>query len=158
MNVTNDGGSVDILEYVTKQFPKDVKTYLEIRDELAKRQGGLTAVKDAEKDRAKAAQELEKAEATVAKADEKSKAVDSAEAAVKAAEASLNARVDEFTAKSVGIEKALADRQANLEAREKFVSEQETALNDKAARLEADRAALEARIKAFQDKVAALNV
>lgn len=158
MNVTNDGGSVDILEYVTKQFPKDVKAMLDVRDELAKRQGAISAIKDAEKDRDKAAQELEKASIIAAKAEEKQRFVTDAETAVKAAETSLNARINEFTAKSVETEKMLAARQANLEAREKFVAEQDAALKDALAKLEAYRSALETRIKAFQDKVAALNV
>ena len=39
MNISNDNPSVDPIEYITKQLPKDLVQLLQVRDELAKRQG-----------------------------------------------------------------------------------------------------------------------
>ena len=41
MNISNDNPSVDPIEYITKQLPKDLVQLLQVRDELAKRQGSL---------------------------------------------------------------------------------------------------------------------
>ena len=63
MNISNDNPSVDPIEYITKQLPKDLVQLLQVRDELAKRQGSLNAVEDAVADRAKAKAEMEAAQA-----------------------------------------------------------------------------------------------
>ena len=73
MNISNDNPSVDPIEYITKQLPKDLVQLLQVRDELAKRQGSLNAVEDAAADRAKAKTEMEaaQAEALAVRADAK---------------------------------------------------------------------------------------
>ena len=73
MNISNDNPSVDPIEYITKQLPKDLVQLLQVRDELAKRQGALNAVEDAAADRAKAKAEMEaaQAEALAVRADAK---------------------------------------------------------------------------------------
>lgn len=158
MIVMNDGGNVDILDYVAKQFPKDLKQMLEVRAELAARQGAMTAVKAAEKDREKAAEELARAKDQAAKIDARQQALTAAETALKADQDALEKRRAEFNANVAQAEKDFAVRYANLEARERDVVNRELALKDAYAQHEIDRAALENRVKAFQDKVAALNV
>ena len=66
MNISNDNPSVDPIEYITKQLPKDLVQLLQVRDELAVRQGALSAVEDAVADRAKAKAEMEAARAAEA--------------------------------------------------------------------------------------------
>ena len=45
MNITNDStGSPDYIGYFTKQFLTDLGKMAQLRDELAKRQGALSAV------------------------------------------------------------------------------------------------------------------
>ena len=65
MNVFGDGGSIDsgkFLEYVATQLASDVATLVKTRDELAKRQGALTAVDEANKMKAKAQTALAKSQ------------------------------------------------------------------------------------------------
>jgi len=67
MNISNDGtANIDPVQYVTKQFPQEFAQYIAVRDELARRQGAMSAVEDSLKDRAKAKDELAKAEAEAA--------------------------------------------------------------------------------------------
>ena len=61
MNVSNDSPTVNYVDYFTKQFPKDLAEMATLRDELAKRQGALSAVEESLKDREAAKAELEKA-------------------------------------------------------------------------------------------------
>jgi hypothetical protein len=78
MNVHGDTGNIDsakFLEYIVNQFPGDLKSMVEARDELAKRQGAMSAVEAAVADRAAASAELKaaKAEAKDLLADAKEK-------------------------------------------------------------------------------------
>jgi hypothetical protein len=59
--LTNDTAAFDPVEYYTKQLPLDLARLTALRDELAKRQGALTAVDEIHKDREAAALELETA-------------------------------------------------------------------------------------------------
>ena len=61
MDIFNENTSVDPVEYITKQLPKDLVQLLKVRDELSKRQGALGAVENAVADRAKAKAELDSA-------------------------------------------------------------------------------------------------
>jgi hypothetical protein len=54
----NDTAAFDPVEYYTKQLPLDLARLTELRDELRKRQGAMTAVDEAQKDRDAAAAEL----------------------------------------------------------------------------------------------------
>ena len=78
MDIANENPSVDPIEYITKQLPKDLVQLLQVRDELAVRQGALSAVEDAVADRAKAKAEMEaaQAEALAVRADAKQFLVD----------------------------------------------------------------------------------
>jgi len=70
MNVHDSSGGIDqnkFLEYIINQFPGDLKLMIEVRDELAQRQGALSAAQLALNDREAAAKEL--AEAKVAAAE-----------------------------------------------------------------------------------------
>ena len=61
MQVFSDAGVIDsakFLDYITTQLSSDVATLVKTRDELAKRQGALTAVNEAVADRQAAAKEL----------------------------------------------------------------------------------------------------
>ena len=60
MVVYGDSGSIDsdkFLAYIAKQFPLDLAQLVKTKDELAKRQGALSAVDKANKDRENAAAE-----------------------------------------------------------------------------------------------------
>lgn len=61
MNILNDAPSVNYVDYFTNQFPKDLAQMAALRDELAIRQGALSAAQDALVDREKARQELDAA-------------------------------------------------------------------------------------------------
>jgi hypothetical protein len=58
MQVSNDTPALNYVEYFTKQLPVDLANMAMLRDELAVRQGALSAAQDAITDRAKAAEEL----------------------------------------------------------------------------------------------------
>ena len=57
MDLSNGSGGIDsskLVDYFTTQFLKDLGQMAALRDELAKRQGALTAVEDAIKGKSKA--------------------------------------------------------------------------------------------------------
>ena len=89
MDVSNDiQQPVDMVSYITKQLPKDLLQLITVRDELAKRQGAMSAVEDANKlkEQAAAALETAKTEAAAMLADAQT-ALDAAKAAKKALDA-----------------------------------------------------------------------
>ena len=165
MNVHGDTGTVDsakFLEYIVNQFPGDLKSMVEARDELAKRQGAMSAVEAAVADRAAASAALEsaKAEAKDLLADAKEK-----NAAATAKGKELDAQEKAFAARCADMEVALQAKADAVAERERRVSSNEVSqaalkdkLEERAAQLDADRAVLDSRVKAFQDKVAALSV
>lgn len=162
MNITNDTAGVDYLAYFTTQMPKDLAQMAALRDELAKRQGAMSAVEAAVADRAAASAALEaaKAEAKNLLADAKDK-----NAAATAKGKDLDAREKAFNAGCADKETALQSKADAVAERERQVFANETAqaaikqkLEERAAQLDADRAVLDSRVKAFQDKVAALSV
>jgi chromosome segregation ATPase len=161
MHIINDTPGMDYLTYFTTQMPKDLAAMAALRDELAIRQGALSAAEDTVKLKAEAVAVLEaaKAEAAAMVADTK---VKNAEALAKKKaqdirEADLNARETNLTAQFAARDQDLTQRetqaQTQLESLERIADQ----LAADQAQLFSDRAALEARIKAFQDKVAALN-
>jgi len=160
-----DGGSIDpakFLDYIAQQFPADLANLIKTRDELAKRQGAMSAVDKANNDREKAARELEAAEAKAALIVENAQKVAQANDAKKAElyvlETELVADRKAFAAETVAKTADLTQREQQVANRETAVAEREADYAAKAAALEANRATLDARIKAFQDKVAALSV
>ena len=158
MNITNDStGSPDYIGYFTKQFLIDLGRMAELRDELAKRQGALSAVEATikAKSTADAYAVSKKADADVIL--EKAKeSKDTAEALVAELKAE-GKRLDDRIAIS---DAELAQREKDVATREKKAQANATALdlrfgelkagNDK---LDAATAALDARIKAFQDSI-----
>jgi len=161
MQVSNDSAAVNYVDYFTKQFPVDLANMAALRDELAVRQGALSAAKDAVADRERAKQELDaaKAEAVVLKADA---ATDRAAAKQELDDAKAKAK--DLNAQAKIALAAAVDREAAVELREKTVADCEafqtaaqTEIDSQQAALKAQTAALDARIKAFQDKVAALT-
>lgn len=164
MDVFDASGGVDstkLIEYIAKQFPGELKTLIETRDELAKRQGAMSAVDAANADRAKAAEELASAKAAADEimANAKAKADEAAaqKADLAAIEKSIKQQSDAFQADMTDKLAKLAQREQQVTNRESAVASQESSYAVKKAALDADRAALDARIKAFQDKVAALS-
>jgi len=157
MNISNDNPSVDYVQYFTKQLPQDLAKMAALKDELAVRQGALSAAQDAIADREKAKAELadaqEKAAIILADADRqnndataKKAELDAREKLVKDKEANFARSVSAKEAEIAKAESAIASKNAELYA----LAEKLTAAQDK---LDSDRAALEARIKAFQDRV-----
>lgn len=164
MYVFDQSGSIDsakLIEYITKDFPGEFKQLIEARDELAKRQGALSAVDKALKDRAKAEQTLAAAEkqANDMLATAAAKLQDAAVqlADLEAKQTAFDKSQKEFAAAVKAKESDFNDREVQLIAREQSLANAQEVCNDKLAAVEADRISLNARIKAFQDKVAALS-
>jgi len=161
MQVSNDTPALNYIEYFTKQLPIDLATMAALRDELAVRQGALSAAKDAIADRAKAASELaaakDQAAAMVASAKEKEAKAKVQLDDLKTREKSLADNEKTFETSSVEREKTIEARKATVDTREMHQQQTQKNLDDKEVKLAADQAALDARIKAFQDKVAALS-
>ena len=154
--------SAKLIEYITKEFPGEFKQLIEARDELAKRQGALSAVDAANKDRAKAAAELEaaKSQASAILADAQAEAL-AAQAKAQAAaaqEAALQDAQKAFAAEMATKTEAVMLREQQAAAREASAAAMEADCAKRLESLAADRATLNARIKAFHDKVAALSV
>ena len=165
MDVFNDYAGVDktaFLNYIAKQLSTDVKTLIATRDELATRQGALTAAADAVADRELAKQELEaaKAQANAILAAATAAASDAAirEENVAKREESLIQVSQQFDADSAAETKRLSDAALQLHAAQDDLAVEQEKLRIARETLARDQAILDARIKAFQDKVAAISV
>jgi hypothetical protein len=161
MNISNDTPALNYVEYFTKQLPVDLATMAALRDELAIRQGALSAAQNALVDREKAAQELatakEQAAAMVAAAKDKNDKAAAKTEELIAREANLADQVKVFNESSVAREAALAVRESASDICERQQRENQTRLDALEAKLIADQAALDSRVKDFQAKVAALK-
>ena len=162
MNIINDTPGMDYLTYFTTQMPKDLASMAALRDELAIRQGALSAAEDTVKLKADAAAALEvaKTEAAAILADAKAK---NAEALAKKKaqdirETDLNTREADLTAQVAARSKELGLREIQAQTQLDSLTVMADKLAADQAQLLSDRAALEARIKAFQDKVASINI
>lgn len=166
MNVFNDRPQIDYVDYFTNQLPKDLAAMAQLRDELARRQGALTAVDEANALRAEAAAKLADAQTQYADLTAKARTeYDSSMAKIKAAQSKLDNTLKELNAREKAFDDSYTVRVADITRREtntaileKELADKQTRLNVLDAKLVADRAALDARIKAFQDKVASLAV
>jgi Fic family protein len=165
MVVYGDSGSIDsdkFLEYIAKQFPLDLAQLVKTKDELAKRQGALSAVDKANKDREKAAAELDaanaKASSILADAQAEALAVQAKKAEIEAQAAVLEQAQKAFAAEAADKTVSLMNREQQAANREAAAAALQADYTAKLQVVEADRAALNVRIKAFQDKVAALSV
>ena len=164
MQVFSDAGTIDsakFLDYITTQLSSDVATLVKTRDELAKRQGALTAVNEAVADRQAAAKALadakEQAKALLDDAKAKNAKSTAKAADLAAQENKLNALEQSKTEAFNALEKDIQNREQILATRESQVAAQANRNDERAAQLNAAEAALAARVKAFQDKVAALS-
>jgi len=162
MNIINDQPNVDYVTYFTQQLPKDLAAMAQLRDELAKRQGAMSAVEKANKDREKAAQELEAATAKAAliveDAEKVARANDAKKADLNTQESALLAKQKAFLSEAAAKTVDLVNREQQVANRESAVATLQNEYVSKLQSLDVDRVALDARIKAFQDKVAALTV
>jgi chromosome segregation ATPase len=168
MNVSQDTSPIDYLNYFTNQLPRDLAQLAALRDELAVRQGSLTAAQDAMADRKQAAAEL-----ADAKSASKTMFEDARKAAAEAERqmAQLTIERDAFNVAKAKAETDAAARDALLARREaswNINDERQAAaaasLDARSAALDArdtalanDTQALAARVKAFQEKVASLS-
>lgn len=164
MEFHNTGGDVDFAkftDYVLKQFGKDMKQTLEARDELAKRQGAMTAVNDAIKAKADADVYADGIRATadamqatsaefLATAKAKDTASNKRQKDLDKQAADFAARVSVFDEASAARERKIRADQETLDAHAADISAQQTTLR-------AEQSLLNARVKAFQDKVMALT-
>jgi hypothetical protein len=161
LNISNDTPPTDYIDYFTRQLPVDLANMAKLRDELAIRQGALTAVEDAARDRAIAKDELEGARrSTKAMFDDANAQKDAAQALaaqVAADRDALDARIAAFDDASAKAEAVLAKRIAAADKRENDLAMLADSLTARSAQLDKDALALEARVKAFQDKVASLS-
>jgi len=168
MNVSQDNSPVDYLNYFTNQLPRDLAQLAALRDELAVRQGALTAAQDAVADRKQAAAEL-----ADAKTASKTMLEDARKAAaeVERLRAQLKIERDAFdTAKAKADADAaardalLARREVSWNTNDERQAAMAASLDARSAALDArdtalanDTQALAARVKAFQEKVASLS-
>jgi chromosome segregation ATPase len=157
MQVSNDTPALNYIEYFTKQMPIDLANMAALRDELATRQGGLSAAKDALADRDKAANELitakDQANAIVNSAKEKEEKAKTLLSNLKDREKILADNIKIYEESIL----ALNSRKATSDTREMHQQQTQKNLDAKETKLIADQAALDARVKAFQAKVAALS-
>ena len=161
MNITNDGAQTDYITYFTKQLPKDLANRAALRDELALRQGALSAVEDSTKMREEAARTLAstKDECATLKTDTQAK---NAEANAKKTRQDI--RETDLNAREVAATKSAEDTQASLTSQALMLGKLEAALIAREGKLEeglavlaAGKADLDARVKLFQAKAAALT-
>jgi hypothetical protein len=162
MNVINDQSSIDYVNYFTNQLPKDLAAMAVLRDELAKRQGALSAVEAAAKDRELAKQELQNAKEEAEKLKKESNELMLKN---KQAEAFLFENKKQFEENS-------SKQKLELESKEKILLQKEKQLKDKEEALvkleaETNKKSLildslikdhENKVKAFHQKVAQIGI
>jgi len=165
MNVFNDSGQIDsekFLDYVARQLSLDVANLIKVRDEMALRQGALTAAQDAAKLRSDAQVELASAReaANVMKAEAQRQLHDA-----KLLKEELEANLQAYDKQAKTFNRDSTAKWAELAAREKVVAmkEADLASREKDLRSAVDELAIErehlsSRIKSFQDKVASLGI
>ena len=162
MNISNDTPGTDYLTYFTTQMPKDLAAMAALRDELAVRQGALSATEDTVKLKADSAAALESANAEAAALRAEAKVyileANAQKVAADTREKDLNDRDDKASAQFAAREKALSVKETQVQSQMDALDAKDARLFADQAQLESDRAALDARVKAFQDKVASINV
>ena len=118
MNVSNDSPAVDYVQYFTKQFPQDLAQMATLRDELAKRQGAMSAVEASLKDREAAKAELEKAKVQADDLVAEAKA-DNAAAKAKLAEVKDKEKALQYLRRMLALDPTNAAIQQNITVLEK---------------------------------------
>lgn len=165
MNVFGDSGQIDsekFLDYVARQLSADVANLIKVRDEMALRQGALTAVQDAAKLRADAQSDLaaakEAASVMIAEAQRKLHDAKLLQDELTANLQAYDQQAEQFKRDSTAKWSELAAREKAVTMKEADVASREENLRFAQDDLQAERARLDARIKAFQDKVASLSI
>jgi len=161
MNITNDstGGltASQFLDYVKKNLSSDVANLIAVKDELAIRQGALSAAEAAIKAKGDA-----DAYAVSKKADADAilELAKVSKATAEALVAELKASGKDFEAKAVASEAEFTQREKAIALREKKVQANENVVDQRFGeiqvandKLNSATAALDARIKAFQDSI-----
>lgn len=164
MDFYGDGGSINhtnLIQYIQNQLPNELTQLVNLQAELAQRQGALSAVADANADRAAAAAQLkaaqEQAASLLAEATAENDASKVKAAELKAREKALDAQTTAFGVASKAREDELTAREKAADARATQQEQTQANLAALATKLAEDQAALDARVKTFQDKVAALS-
>ena len=165
MDLSNGSGGIDsskLMDYFTKDFLKDLGKMAVLCDELAKRQGALSAVEDANKLRSDAQAyadsvkteadiNLDQAKQANAASKELKKALDTRETDLNKREGQYETNLANLTKAAEAHKKAVVDNEASL-------AKLQSDLEAKQTQIDADRNALDERIKAFQAKVASIEV
>jgi hypothetical protein len=156
--------ATDFVKYFTTDFLRDLGEMAQLRDELEKRQGLMSVIESAHRDRSDAALELVKAQeikssADVAMVDAKTAMQKATEKlnTVKARETALDIREAEFNKASAASELAVAKREAQATIAANSLILQQAELDKRLTSVAEQESALQERVKAFQDKVAALS-
>ena len=165
MDISNGSGGIDsskLMDYFTKDFLKDLGKMAVLRDELAKRQGAMSAVEDAANLRVEAEAYAASKKAEIDGALEEAKETN---AKSKVQKADLDTREIALTTKAKELDVANANFEKSATAKKQSLANEEAALlkaqnelklaQDKLA---SDQATLDARVKAFQAKVASIAV
>lgn len=165
MDISNGSGGIDsnqLMDYFTKDFLKDLGKMAVLRDELAKRQGAMSAVEDANKLRAEADAYAKSKKVEVDGALEEAKETNAKSKAQKAAldarEKALDDRAKALDLASSEFEKSVAAKTQSLANEKASLLSAQNALKLGQDKLASEQAALDARIKAFQAKVASIAV
>jgi len=163
MNIQNDSAAaVDYVTYFTKQLPQDLAAMAALRDELAIRQGAMTAVEDAAKLREEAKQLLA---TTKADAQASQLASSSIISDAKAQKQAQDARQKELDKRDADMNDAASENARALAAQTKAndaqaasLAAREATLTQAQAKLAEAQSVLASRIATFQSKAAAINV
>ena len=119
MNVFNTTGQIDYFDYFANQLPKDLAAMAQLRDELVKRQGALTAVDDANKLRIDAQAALADAKAQAADLIGSAKAQhDTKMAEISAAQKKLDDTLKTLTKREKEFDASYNTKSADLAKRE----------------------------------------
>ena len=172
MDLSNGSGGIDsskLVDYFTKQLPLDLAQMAILRDEIARRQGAMTAVDEANQAKIDADAYLAKAKAEAAElvssantqkqlADAKLKELNQQQKDLDAKQISFDADID-FKNVTLDKRKKIADAlDASLTKREIEVKAKEAVNTATETRLASYETELNSRIKAFQDKVTSINI
>jgi hypothetical protein len=165
MDLSNGSGGIDsskLMDYFTKDFLKDLGKMAVLRDELAKRQGAMSAVEAAANLRAEAEAYAASKKAEIDGALEEAKETNAKSKVQKAdlvaREAALDIAAKELDVASADFQKSAAAKQQNLANEQAALLKAQNELKLAQDKLESDQATLDARIKAFQAKVASIAV
>ena len=172
MDISNGAGGIDsskFIDYFTKQLPLDLAQMATLRDELARRQGAMTAVDDANKAKLEADALLASAKAesedlvkqtSLQKqiADKLIQDLNEQQKALDLKQISFDNEVDFQNANLAKRIKETDKRELALLDREKIAKQKELDNSAKEAELAQYQVELDSRIKAFQDKVKLLSI